>query len=301
MTSTADMTQHPDVSEISDLTEGLLSPAQSAGLRQHLESCALCTDVQASLVEIRGMLGTLPGETRMPSDIAERIDAALAAEALLDSTAPAGGPRVSRETPPPAQRQEPKVTERPTGHARGMTGPGRGRPARRRRRRAVVGIVFGVAAAGVSVLLLQTMQFDDADKSSSTSQDASVSSSAGTRDLADSDLEDRVHHLLTGGPADRQPKADKEKPLGAKEASPSPRAGIASSVPPCIQQGTGRPDSPIAFEISPYRGSDAYLVVFPDPANSERVQAYVIDGACVSAADTPPAGKLLLTKSYARP
>ncbi len=38
MTSTADMTQHPDVSEISDLTEGLLSPSRSADLRQHLDS-----------------------------------------------------------------------------------------------------------------------------------------------------------------------------------------------------------------------------------------------------------------------
>ncbi|WP_030676868.1 anti-sigma factor family protein [Streptomyces sp. NRRL B-1347] len=86
MTTTTDSTGHPDVSEISDLTEGLLSPSRTLDVRQHLDDCALCTDVYDSLEEIRGMLGTLPGPSRMPADVAERIDAALAAEALLDST-----------------------------------------------------------------------------------------------------------------------------------------------------------------------------------------------------------------------
>ncbi|QDQ12555.1 anti-sigma factor family protein [Streptomyces spectabilis] len=87
MTTTTDSTGHPDVSEISDLTEGLLSPSRTLDVRRHLDDCALCTDVYDSLEEIRGMLGTLPGPSRMPADVAERIDAALAAEALLDSTA----------------------------------------------------------------------------------------------------------------------------------------------------------------------------------------------------------------------
>lgn len=60
MTSTADTEQHPDVSEISDLTDGLLSPSRTAEVREHLDSCALCADVHASLEEIRGLLGTLP-------------------------------------------------------------------------------------------------------------------------------------------------------------------------------------------------------------------------------------------------
>ncbi|WP_172382861.1 anti-sigma factor [Streptomyces sp. MNP-20] len=86
MTTTTDSAGHPDVSEISDLTEGLLSPSRTHVVRQHLDGCALCTDVYDSLEEIRGMLGTLPGPSRMPADVTERIDAALAAEALLDST-----------------------------------------------------------------------------------------------------------------------------------------------------------------------------------------------------------------------
>ncbi|GHE42361.1 hypothetical protein GCM10018785_09990 [Streptomyces longispororuber] len=100
MTTTTDSAGHPDVSEISDLTEGLLSPSRTHDVRRHLDDCALCTDVYDSLEEIRGMLGTLPGVPRMPADVAERIDAALAAEALLDATATdgAGTPARGAET-----------------------------------------------------------------------------------------------------------------------------------------------------------------------------------------------------------
>ena len=88
MTSTTDMAGHPDVTEISDLTEGLLPPSRTADVRRHLDECELCADVYTSLEEIRGLLGSVPGPTRMPADVAGRIDAALAAEALLDATAP---------------------------------------------------------------------------------------------------------------------------------------------------------------------------------------------------------------------
>ncbi|MFJ5774763.1 hypothetical protein [Streptomyces sp. NPDC093094] len=89
MTSTTDTAGHPDVAEISDLVEGLLPPSRSTDLRAHLDTCELCADVYVSLEEIRGLLGTLPGPPRMPAEVAGRIDAALAAEALL----------ASRETP----------------------------------------------------------------------------------------------------------------------------------------------------------------------------------------------------------
>ncbi|MEU0100807.1 hypothetical protein ABZ174_20205, partial [Streptomyces sp. NPDC006267] len=82
VTSTADTAQHPEVSEISDLTEGLLPPSRAVEVRQHLARCDLCSEVQGSLEEIRGLLGTMPAPEPMPEDIAARIDAALAAEAL---------------------------------------------------------------------------------------------------------------------------------------------------------------------------------------------------------------------------
>ncbi|MEU0124130.1 hypothetical protein ABZ114_20975 [Streptomyces albidoflavus] len=93
---------HPDVAEISDLAEGLLGPARSGEVRSHLDACALCADVRSSLEEIRGLLGTLPGPSRMPADVAGRIDAALAAEALLGTMEPGTG-----EGPRPEPAEDP--------------------------------------------------------------------------------------------------------------------------------------------------------------------------------------------------
>ncbi|GAA3300589.1 hypothetical protein GCM10020295_41720 [Streptomyces cinereospinus] len=76
---------------------GPAPPSRTADVRRHLDECELCADVYASLEEIRGVLGTLPGPARMPADIAGRIDAALAAEALLQATAPDA---VSAPAPP---------------------------------------------------------------------------------------------------------------------------------------------------------------------------------------------------------
>ena len=61
---------------------GLLSPSRAADIERHLEDCELCADVRESLEEIQGLLGSVPVPSRMPDDVAERIDAALAHDAL---------------------------------------------------------------------------------------------------------------------------------------------------------------------------------------------------------------------------
>ncbi|MGP3978615.1 hypothetical protein ACTWQF_32330 [Streptomyces sp. 8N114] len=80
--------EHPEITEISALSEGILPTERQADLRAHLVECELCADVYASLEEIRETLGTLPGPAQMPEDVASRIDAALAAEALLSAAVP---------------------------------------------------------------------------------------------------------------------------------------------------------------------------------------------------------------------
>ncbi|MET9731802.1 hypothetical protein ABZZ79_14445 [Streptomyces sp. NPDC006458] len=107
MNATTDTAGHPDVAEISDLSEGLLPPSRSTDLRRHLDGCELCADVYASLEEIRGLLGTLPGPARMPADVAGRIDAALAAEALLASTATDGSPAAADADAEPGGTAQP--------------------------------------------------------------------------------------------------------------------------------------------------------------------------------------------------
>ncbi|MFE5710052.1 hypothetical protein ACFQ7J_04365 [Streptomyces sp. NPDC056501] len=311
MTSTtgkADTTQHPDVWEISDLTEGLLSPSRSAAVRRHLDGCPLCADVRTSLEEIRGLLGTLPGPPRMPAEIAGRIDAALAAEALLQATAPENGSPVSRETSRPRTEPLPSgapspATERPAGRPTAATGPGRpGKP--RRRRIALVstlGAAFAAAVLGTSLLLSQGGGPTLGSADSAKKADASA---VAMSPFSGSPVEERVHALLD------QDASTAKTPQGIGPESMSAAEGTTSSpqrnrdiaVPGCVLAGTGRTDAVLAHERGEYQGNPAYLLVLTDPTDSTRVQAFVLDASC---ADLPtstgsPAADLLLSETYPR-
>jgi hypothetical protein len=306
VTSTTGTTQHPDVAEISDLAEGLLSPSRAEGVRQHLDGCELCADVELSLEEIRGLLGTLPGPPRMPADIAGRIDAALAAEALLNSTTPdhtmpgdtttdhADETRdVSRETSVSTPRQpvDHPAQDRPAGHARAATGPGR-TASRRPRRRAVWSAVLGTAALGLGVLLVQSFQ------SGPTTTGKDTAATAMSQQFSGAPLQEQVRLLTATRPEMLTTPREKNAPSVDIQESP-PSAKKAFDVPPCIQQGTGRTEAPLGSEQGTYEGKPAFLLVLPHSSDSSQVQAYVVDAAC---ADKAPEGKgeLLLTHAYPR-
>ncbi|WP_324790104.1 hypothetical protein [Streptomyces sp. H51] len=307
MTSTQDSAGHPDIAEISDLAEGLLPPATTTDVRRHLDDCELCADVYASLEEIRGLLGSLPGPPRMPADVAGRIDAALAAEALLSATtsgtsgaqqpatgsgSPAGtddGTHVSRETS--------STNDRPTGRARpSTTGPGRKDHKRSgRRRAAVLGTVFAAAALGLGSVLLTTL---DDTTSSGTQADGRQTTAADT--FSRSKLEKHVSDLLakergsaTGTSA---PHSD-----GVQNGSgiASPKLLRTPAVPDCVQKGLGRTDPALATEEGTYKGGDALLVVLPDPSDSTKVTAYIVDSTCVTHPSSAKAD-VLLEQSYTR-
>ncbi|MEV1020060.1 hypothetical protein [Streptomyces sp. NPDC050264] len=306
MTSTTDTAEHPEVTEISDLAEGLLPASRTSDVRRHLDNCVLCADVYASMEEIRGMLGTLPGPPRMPEDIAGRIDAALAAEALLDSLVPGGTEEGTRETSDPVSREtsvvdapepepNPHSVDRPAGHPRGAAGPGRKPRTARRRTSAALGAVLTAAALGVGALLLQ--------QNGGGAPTARESSAADT--FADSSLDAKVSELLgTGGEPSAPPSSD-EPSFGTQDSGPmtpqtvGPMPKLATTVPACVQLGTHRNEDPLAAEKGTYEGKSVYLVVLPhktDPAH--RVTAFIVDSACVKQATS--AGKLLYTHDYDR-
>jgi anti-sigma factor RsiW len=323
MTSPTGTAQHPDVSEIADLTEGLLSPSRTTEVRRHLDGCPLCADVHASLEEIKGLLGTLPGPTRMPDDVAGRIDAALAAEALLDARGSEATPHVSRETSADAAADgpvglaetattpaDPSRAERPGRRSRGVTGPGRGgpvRPARpaRRRRRAVLGAVFGTAfgaaAIGVGVLLSQSVGGSDNSATGGSADTRAGATQNGRVEFTDGHLKASVDSLLHPRPEATGPGGRKQDDSTAgKQSTPnSPMLQQLPAVPQCIQRGTGRTEPAIAVEQGTYHGDRAYLVVLPHADDTTRVQAYVIDATCVKSAPATK-GKVLLTHAYPR-
>ncbi|MFK0128778.1 anti-sigma factor family protein [Streptomyces rubiginosohelvolus] len=322
MTPTPDLAQHPEVSEISDLTEGLLTPSRTAEVQQHLAECDLCAEVRDSLDEVRGLLGTMPDPEPMPEDIAARIDAALAAEALRTPSTENEPVVVSRETttddnamPNRTATGSASVTgstaapDRPAGRSSAATGPGR-RPARRRRRTVVLGTAFGAAVIGMSVFFLQSLSpSGDAAKSVTDGGVSAADSSAPA--YADGTLEAQVRDLLGDKASQQSPGAKKVPPEAdtksssealTPEAEPSrsPMQAPVVAVPPCVQKATGRTTPALALDEGTYRGTDAYLVVLPHTSDSSRVQAYVVASSCV---DTAPesSGQLLLTRSYNRP
>ncbi|MFE2976378.1 anti-sigma factor family protein [Streptomyces sp. NPDC059258] len=322
MTSTADTAQHPEVSEISDLTEGLLSPSRAAEVRQHLAGCDLCAEVQDSLEEIRGLLGTMPAPEPMPDDIAARIDAALAAEARPAAPTEDEPVVVSRETTTEEDATTSRTAsgstsvsgsatapDRPAGRSSAATGPGR-RPARRRKRAVVLGTAFGAAVIGMSVFFLQSVApSGDAAKSVTDGGVSAADSSAPA--YADGTLEAQVQDLLGAEASQESPgvkkvppeadtKSSSEALTPEAEPSRSPMKAPVVAVPPCVQKATGRTTPALALDEGTYRGTDAYLVVLPHTSDSSRVQAYVVASSCV---DTAPesSGQLLLTRSYNRP
>lgn len=335
MTTTTDSAEHPEVAEISDLTEGLLTPSRTVDVRRHLDDCALCADVYDSLEEIRGLLGTLPGPPRMPADVAGRIDAALAAEALLDSIAPgsvesidpdpllepAAAVRVSRETSrlsaEPSERSEPSAlatpsesspspassppADRPAGHSRASTGPGRRSRFRGgRRRNVVLGAVFTAAAIGLGSLLIQNVGSD-----SGGTNDTASGHTDSAHAFSEGNLKGQVTDLLAKAPT-TGPESGSTKPSFDVRSSPeSPKnqkmRESTVTVPKCIQLGIGD-RTPLAAEEGTYKGKDAYLVVASHDSDTTKVAAFVIDATCVDKASSAnAAGKVLLTNSYARP
>ncbi|KMS74643.1 membrane protein [Streptomyces viridochromogenes] len=306
MTSTTDTAGHPDVAEISDLTEGLLPPSRTADLRRHLDQCELCADVHASLEEIRELLGTLPGPARMPADVAGRIDAALAAEALLNATAPddteatlllgdarpASGAgdsvHVSRETSATA--------DRPAGHARSSTtGPGRkNRKKAGRRKVAILGAAFTAAALGLGSVLLTSLMGGGAGPSADGGQTGNDTFSAAK-------LENQVADLLAKSEGSSGDSRKPERSLGAvgEPDTESPQILREITVPECVRKGIGRDDAALATEEGVYQGKDALLVVLRDAANDSRVTVYVMDATCVKQASSTTA-KVLLKDSYPR-
>ncbi|MEV6737341.1 hypothetical protein AB0N14_10565 [Streptomyces sp. NPDC051104] len=306
MTSTTDMAGHPDVEELSDLSEGLLPPSRVEDVRRHLDECPLCADVYDSLEEIRGLLGTIPGPPPMPDDVASRINAALAAEALPDVAEPMSAPEsadadsaeliahVSRETAPSS------AADRPWGHARAATGPGRTR--RGRRRTVAVAAVFTAAAVGLGVLLVQTLGGDTGKNTTATPQhtDAAHTYSEGT-------LQSQVTNLLAGktdegGSAGAKPWGVQSDPGTTGSSGMRPNKTFQDTtvnVPTCVQQAITANESVLAADKGVYHGTLVYLLVTPDASDSTKVTAYIVDAACLKQASGSP-GKVLLTHSYVR-
>ncbi|MFH9733675.1 anti-sigma factor family protein [Streptomyces sp. NPDC017260] len=298
------MTGHPDVAEISDLAEGLLPSSRTTDLRRHLGACELCADVYTSLEEIQGLLGTLPGPTRMPDDVADRIDAALAAESLPRAKAP-GTPEPSPATAVPAadanddarvSRETSAPASRPAGHARSSsTGPGRKDHRRGGRRRiAVLGTVAAAAALGLGTVIVTSLTGGNPSDDTAHGQQTALADT-----FSEEKLKQQVNDLITHEQDSRNgPRTPRSFGMESETGGDN-RVFKQPTVPECIQKGIGRDDAALATKEGVYKGKEALLVVLPDSSNDSRVTAYIVEATCV---EQPAVSKaeILLKNSYAR-
>ncbi|MGW7350250.1 anti-sigma factor family protein [Streptomyces sp. NPDC054784] len=319
--------EHPEVEEISALTEGQLDAERSSVLRAHLAGCPLCADVRASLDEIRGLLGSVPGPARMPEDVAQRIDAALAAEALLNAAASheatdGSDGTVSRETETasdfvaPAGRSSGHVAargdvsretgrrsaSRPPGRSHATTGPGRNR-APRRWRTTLLAAAGAMAALGLGAVIVQGVSGGSSDSSQTADGGSPPKNSSGDNQESGTDaLGKQVRALVNESDfapgSSSAPKAETNPTPG--EGTPL-RGDGATTVPSCVREGIGRAEAPLAVDpAARYKGGAAYLVVLPHSGDSRYVDAYVVDPGCVSASAEGKPGEVLTKHTYAR-
>jgi hypothetical protein len=101
---------HLGLEAISDLDEGLLSPAEAAAAREHLAGCAQCQDDQALLASVREKLAG-EREIAMPDDVAARVFNALAELPPLTPEDRVAEPAQATVTTLPAPRQPNRATK----------------------------------------------------------------------------------------------------------------------------------------------------------------------------------------------
>ncbi|SEG44040.1 hypothetical protein SAMN05216223_105192 [Actinacidiphila yanglinensis] len=312
MTSTRGGDPHPEITEISDLTEDLLTSERAAEVRLHLAECPLCTDVLASLSEISGLLGELAAPEPMPADVADRIDAALAVENTSRGNSPLDVPRgdVPRETSPSAGGSVPRETSSAPAHRTDpSTRPSQASSADRRRRRRRVAVLTGCWVAGALALGGALYGLASVVGGSSTGGDASSAAKQADSARVTGSVADDVRQLLDesyspaqpGGDATEAPNHSNTPMLHGDGTSSTPVPGQGqghgvAGTPTCVLQATHRTQAPLAVGRDPYQGTDAYLVVLPHPGDSSLVDAFVVDASC--SAGTP--GTVLFQSIYPR-
>ncbi|GGO86234.1 anti-sigma factor family protein [Wenjunlia tyrosinilytica] len=291
--------QHPEVEEISALTEGVLPQDRTDEVRAHLFGCELCADVRDSLEEIRGLLGRLPGPPQMPADVAGRIDAALAAETLLAATSPTPGEPVERRPASTPQRRA-HAAGGPARSARSGPGRGQGGGSRRRRSPAVLlALTCALVVLGFSAFFISALTSGDSGSDMGAKADRAT---APVHGYTDANLEPTVRKLLTSGQDDSSAKYHRENGE-TSERSPLVRPSknpVGPSLPGCVLKATGRPsEQPLATDQGVYRGKQVDVVVLPDRSDSRRVNVFLVDSSCANASPSGT-GTVLLQRTVPR-
>lgn len=294
-----------------DPAHGLLGPGQLAAIEGHLAACSRCQARQTELVGVPALLRALgadDGQARMPDDVADRLERALADAATTASAATPGSATPGASVPGARTGGEEAVDR--AGLGARTPSADRVLPLRPRRTRgtallsaaaalAAVGLVGGVvwgavsgsvsgsagstsSAGGVSAPALPS-----ADGAAGSGSDASGPVLVRTAlDLDAGSLAEGVRSTLRQPPSAPTPLA-----LGPEAATASGGPAVASPAAPlagllapgglqtCAQRLA--PDQPLREVLTiRWQGDPAAVLVFPTAGDPGHVDAYAVAPAC---------------------
>ncbi|MFC1431242.1 hypothetical protein ACEZDB_11340 [Streptacidiphilus sp. N1-3] len=283
-----DSSGHPPVETIAEDLEALLPPEDAALLHAHVADCRDCRDTRAALEEIRSLLGQTATPV-LPAEIGIRIDAALAAEALLATApGPADPAGADRPAAPAADRTDrtddragdapgkPRsASSAPTGPLRPPRGPGRAR----RWRRAALGVAALAVVGLISTAVLQSGNGGMKAGSGSAKSVAGAGAANPRTDgaalvvFSDASLDEQIQQLLPDGAGSTalQP-----------QAHPQTDGGVSTGAPACVLAAVGRTgETPLASTRGSYRGTAVFAVVYTSPVDPlHKVDAYLVSASC---------------------
>jgi len=101
-------TSHLDTDILAEFRAGLITGRRRRAIAAHVKGCARCTAADNQLAELSALLAAVPAPV-MPDSVAQRLDAALAAEVARKDEAERAGARHSRD-----RRRAPRLARRPT-------------------------------------------------------------------------------------------------------------------------------------------------------------------------------------------
>jgi hypothetical protein len=288
---------HLDLDRLADLLAGEGSDADV----EHVAGCAGCAgrldELEAAEVEVAAVLAALPPPA-LPADLAQRIDAAVAAEPALPPQSAAPGPRGDGDADPDANpdgadRAAGSRTVTPFPSVAGQrAGRGAGRRARRRAPLAAAAVLLVAAGAVGGVLVLRGSGRDTTTSASSvggtgdTATAPRVPTSATGRDYAASGALASALPALLSAPA----AAPAAAPKAAAGADPLARLHDPPQLSACLSAiGT---EAPVALDYASYGGQPALVVVLPGRNAPTKVDVFVVGADCRPGAD----GTLFFTR-----
>ena len=267
---------HLDLDALADTLAGEGDAAASA----HLASCSSCAsrlrELEAAEQRVVAVLSTLPPPT-VPADLADRLTAALAAEAPLDPTVATSGASV---TALPARETSRRRTWLPAAAAAVLLASG-------------AGIGWSMLSGGTGSddadtagreLLASESGADYADPASlAASLPAVLAGDAGAARFTDSRSSDAAG---AAGTTSEDAATTAEAPEAATLSAPDPldRLRTADGLAACLAglQDDGAAVEPLALDYASYAGAPALAVLLPDP-DPAKVAVFVVGAECAQA------------------